>query len=74
MATDIDEGLQHLIKMANQIAANMPAVGTEDDIAEKVADHIRRFWAAGMKQQLLALDDTKRLNDRAIKARQLLRG
>jgi formate dehydrogenase subunit delta len=44
---------QALIDMANQIAANL-AVGPGDEVAaaERVADHLRRFWARRMKQQL----------------------
>ncbi|WP_101759375.1 formate dehydrogenase subunit delta [Oceanicoccus sp. KOV_DT_Chl] len=47
-ATELD----HLIKMANQIADNI-AIGEEQSVAAgKVADHIQRFWARPMKQQL----------------------
>ena len=43
--------LDHLIQMANQIAANfsfhkVPAVST--------ADHIQRFWAPSMRKLLVA--------------------
>ncbi|ARN75970.1 formate dehydrogenase subunit delta [Oceanicoccus sagamiensis] len=46
--------LDHLIKMINQIASNI-AIGENDTVAsEKVADHIRRFWAKSMKQQIIS--------------------
>ncbi|MEH6611700.1 MAG: formate dehydrogenase subunit delta [Halioglobus sp.] len=44
--------LQQLIKMANQIGANLGA-GVDSKIAAVgVADHIRRFWTPDMRQQL----------------------
>ncbi len=47
--------LQGLIDMANQIAANLAhGPGDESAAAERVADHLRRFWARSMKQQLAA--------------------
>lgn len=51
----VDEAVSerdHLIKMANQIAANFRF---HDDAAHRVADHLRRFWAPSMKRQLLEL-------------------
>ncbi|MEM7016763.1 MAG: formate dehydrogenase subunit delta [Pseudomonadota bacterium] len=59
-ATELD----HLIKMINQIADN---IATEDDdaaTAPKVADHIKRFWARPMKEQIIdyAASDGAQLN------------
>lgn len=47
-----DSEINHLIKMLNQIAANL-ARGEDDetDIA-KVADHLQRFWSPGMRTEL----------------------
>lgn len=40
-----------LIRMANQIAANL---AHEDDPAAATADHIRQFWDPRMKQAIAA--------------------
>ena len=40
----------HLVSMANDIAANLSFQG---DAADKVADHINRFWAPRMRKLLL---------------------
>ena len=46
--------LEHLIKMINQIASNI-AIGEDEEVAAaKVADHVKRFWAKSMKQQITA--------------------
>lgn len=42
--------IENLIRMANQIADNLVF---HDDAAERTADHLRRFWAPSMRQQLL---------------------
>jgi len=63
-----DTELDHLIKMINQIADNI-ATGqnTHDDAAtaQQVADHIKRFWARSMKQQIItyAADDGAKLTN-----------
>jgi len=44
-----DSELQHLIKMANQIADNFSF--HEDQVA-RIADHIQRFWAPSMSTLL----------------------
>jgi formate dehydrogenase subunit delta len=41
--------LQHLIKMANQIAENF---SFHADASERVANHLHRFWAPSMLQRL----------------------
>ena len=45
--------LQHLIKMANQIALNQPAdlLGEEAAVAA-TAGHIRKFWAPPMREKI----------------------
>jgi len=40
----------HLVSMANDIAANL---GFQADAEERIADHIRRFWAPRMRSLLL---------------------
>ncbi|MEJ8567341.1 formate dehydrogenase subunit delta [Elongatibacter sediminis] len=47
---------EHLISMANQIAANFRF---HDDCVERIADHIRRFWAPSMRQMLLERVDSQ---------------
>ena len=42
--------IEHLVKMANQIAENF---SFHSDAAERTADHLRRFWAPSMRQQLI---------------------
>jgi formate dehydrogenase subunit delta len=50
--------LEHLIQMVNQIADNI-AIGESDDVAAaKLADHIKRFWARSMKQQIIKYAET----------------
>jgi len=59
-ATELD----HLIKMANQIADNI-AIGDADALtAPQVAHHINLFWARSMKEQIIeyAATDGERLN------------
>lgn len=42
-----------LVKMAEQITANMAFTDDETVVASKVADHLKRFWDPRMKQALL---------------------
>lgn len=44
--------LNSLIKMANQIADNNTHVGSSDDIANQVANHIQKFWSRSMKKEI----------------------
>jgi hypothetical protein len=39
----------HLVKMANQIAANIPG---RDDIPEQLVAHVRSFWTPAMLADL----------------------
>lgn len=41
--------IEHLVKMANQIADNF---SFHADAVERTADHLRRFWAPSMRRQL----------------------
>lgn len=45
--------VEHLVKMANQIAENFAAAASEDDAVEQTAQHMRRFWTAAMRGKLL---------------------
>ena len=49
MSTSGDYEQQHLIKMANQIASNIP---TKDDIPGQISAHMRQFWTTEMQQTL----------------------
>lgn len=44
--------IEHLVKMANQIALNLGA-GHDGAAAAKTAEHISRFWTAAMRRQLI---------------------
>lgn len=46
--------LDHLVKMANQIAANIGVGASEEVCVDKTAQHIRNFWAAPMRRKILA--------------------
>ena len=45
--------LTSLIKMVNQIAENNTHIGDEAEAAQMVADHLGKFWARSMKQQII---------------------
>ena len=45
--------IEHLVKMANQIALNMAPWGDEEAVAEKIGEHIAKFWTPAMRRQLL---------------------
>jgi len=45
--------INRLVKMANQIALNMAANGTADEVAEQVAQHLRKFWPPSMQQLII---------------------
>ena len=47
--------IDQLVKMANQIAANFKF---HEDGVERLADHLRRFWAPVMIRQLSEYCDT----------------
>lgn len=42
-----------LVKMANQIAANMEYGNDQDKAVEGVADHMRRFWTPDMRAAII---------------------
>lgn len=45
--------VEQLVKMANQIADNL---GFHEDAVDRIADHIRRFWAPSMHRKLIDFD------------------
>ena len=45
--------IDHLVKMANQIALNMAAWGDDEAVAGKTGEHIEKFWTRAMRGQLL---------------------
>jgi formate dehydrogenase subunit delta len=44
--------IDHLVKMANQIALNLGA-GHDDAVATRTAQHISRFWTPAMRKELI---------------------
>lgn len=46
--------LDTLIHMANQIADNNSHYGTQEEACERVALHLKKFWARSMKQQIIS--------------------
>lgn len=70
-----DDSLKHLVRMVNQIAENLsPASADENLAAEKVASHLKRFWARSMKAQIIdyAMSDGSELHPIAKQAVGLL--
>jgi formate dehydrogenase subunit delta len=61
----------HLVSMANDIAANL---AFQADADTRIADHITRFWAPRMRRLLLeyAASDGRGLSDVLLKALQKL--
>ena len=54
----MNEQLHHLIRMANQIAANVAPGQDENAAAEATASHIRRFWSPLMRRRIVEYADT----------------
>lgn len=50
--------LQHLIKMANQIALNIGMGASEEDIVDKIENHITLFWARPMREKICSHMDS----------------
>ncbi len=68
----MDSETEHLVSMANDIAANLSFEGDADT---RIADHINRFWAPRMRQRLLeyAANDGRGLSDVLLPALKKLR-
>ena len=45
---------ENLIKMANQIALNLRANGSDALVAEQIALHLQKFWSPPMKQMIIS--------------------
>jgi hypothetical protein len=43
-----------LVRMANQIAANLDYGQDRAQLCASVADHLRRFWSPDMRQEIVA--------------------
>ena len=48
----MSQQITQLIKMANQIAANLSAASDEDEAVVKTAVHLDKYWTAAMKREL----------------------
>ena len=46
--------IEHLVKMANQIAVNLTPWGDEETVANKTREHIEKFWTIAMREELMA--------------------
>jgi len=46
--------LNNLVKMLDQIIANNRHHGDDNTVADIAADHLQKFWARSMKQQIIA--------------------
>jgi hypothetical protein len=46
--------LDHLVKMANQIASNIGLGGSEEDAVSRTANHIGLYWARPMREKMCA--------------------
>lgn len=50
----MSEQLESLIRMVNQISANNRHHDSDEEAAGAVANHLKKFWARSMKQQIAA--------------------
>ncbi len=46
--------IEHLIKMANQVAQNLGANSDSANASECTAEHLRKFWTPAMREVLAA--------------------
>ena len=44
--------IEHLVKMANQIALNFGEQRNLNEAARKTAEHLKKFWTPAMRRQL----------------------
>ena len=65
---------EHLIRMANDIAANLSPGKSEQKAVEAIAGHIKKFWAPPMRKNIITLMQKKKtsLSDNAQRAIVLL--
>ena len=64
----------HLVRMANQIAANVAGGADIETTARRVADHMCRFWTSDMCNQLVECcsESDSELSPAVVKALELL--
>jgi formate dehydrogenase subunit delta len=53
----VSSQLQQLIRMINQISANLDH-GDAEKASGRVAAHVKKFWARSMKQQIIQYADS----------------
>jgi formate dehydrogenase subunit delta len=72
-AKTVNREVEHLVSMANDIAINL---SFHADAAERIADHINRFWAPRMRSLLLeyAAHGGQGLSEHMLPALKKLRG
>ena len=72
-AKAVNREVEHLVSMANDIAINL---SFHADAAERIADHINRFWAPRMRSLLLeyASGGGQDLSEHMLPALKKLRG
>lgn len=46
--------IEHLVTMANQIGDFFKSFPDQDEAKKDIAQHLMRFWAGSMRQQILA--------------------
>ena len=63
-----EANIERLVKMANQIALNMAANGTEEEVAEQIAQHLGKFWPPSMKDSVQAFSSNTKQTVTAYKA------
>jgi len=69
----VNREVEHLVSMANDIAINL---SFHADAAERIADHINRYWAPRMRSLLLeyASGGGQNLSEHMLPALKMLRG
>ncbi len=69
-----NSSINHLVKMANDIANNLGAGKTEEQAAMDIASHMHRFWTPAMLLQITSApqETTNNLNSKALHAVKLI--
>lgn len=57
MSVSSSKQVEQLVRMANQIALNMSAWGSEAEVARKTEEHITKFWTPDMRRRLQEYSD-----------------
>jgi hypothetical protein len=61
--------VEKLVRMANQIAANLDYGPDKEKVAVATADHLKRFWNSSMKAAVIEGDGKKLLDLSPVAAR-----